>query len=161
MSNETIKDGMVVKLAYTLEVEGEVLEEATVDDALDYLHGAENIVPGLEYALNGKRVGDKLDITLQPADAYGEYDEDDMELIEKDDMPDEIEVGMELLLEDKDGNFFEATIREIRNDGVLLDFNYPLAGKVVTYHVEVLSIRPANKEELEHGHPHSEDYIHE
>ena len=161
MSNETIQDGLIVSLAYTLTVEDEVIEEATEEDPLDYLHGAENIVPGLEEALKGKRVGEKLSITLQPQDAYGDYDEDDMELISHEDMPEDIEVGMELMLEDEMGNFFEVTIKEIRDDGVLLDFNYPLAGKVVTYDVEIISIRQADKEELEHGHPHTNYHEHE
>jgi FKBP-type peptidyl-prolyl cis-trans isomerase SlyD len=151
---DTIADGLVVSVAYKLTVDGELIEEAGADDPLDYLHGAENIVPGLEQALTGKKVGDKFTVTLQPADAYGDYDEDDTDTLDREEMPDDIEVGMELLLEDEFGNFFEVTILEITDDEVVIDFNSPLAGKEVTYDIEVLAIREADEEEVEHGHPH-------
>jgi FKBP-type peptidyl-prolyl cis-trans isomerase SlyD len=163
MTSENIKNGMVVSLAYTLTADGQEVEHATADDPLDYLHGAENIVPGLERELAGKKVGDRFTITLEPEDAYGEYDEEDTDEIDRDDFPDEIEPGMELLLEDDDGNLFEATVKEVTDDLVVLDFNPPLAGKTVTYEVEVVSLRPADEEELAHGHPHSheDDYDYE
>ncbi len=153
----TIAEGMVVTLTYKLSIGDELIEDATADDPLEYLHGAENIVPGLEKALAGKKVGDKLSVTLQPADAYGEYDEEDTEVLDRSDLPDEIEVGMELLLEDEQGNFFEVIVKSINDDEVVIDFNSPLSGKVVTYDVEVLDIREADEEELAHGHPHGFD----
>jgi FKBP-type peptidyl-prolyl cis-trans isomerase SlyD len=163
MTSENIKDGMIVSLAYTLTADGQEVERATADDPLEYLHGAENIVPGLERALAGKKVGDRFTITLEPEDAYGEYDDEDLDEIDREEFPDEIEVGMEMLLEDDDGNLYEATVKEISDDMVVLDFNPPLAGKTVTYEVEVVSMRPADEEELAHGHPHSheDDYDYE
>lgn len=162
---DTIKDGLVVTLTYTLTVDGDVMETAPLEEPLDYLHGAENIVPGLEEALKGKKVGDKLTVTLKPEDAYGTYDEDDTEVVDRSDLPENVEVGMELLLEDEDGNMFEATIKEVNETDVVLDFNPPLAGKTVTYDVEIIAIRPADDDELAHGHPHSyeddEDYYDE
>jgi FKBP-type peptidyl-prolyl cis-trans isomerase SlyD len=155
MAPDTIKNGVVVGLSYTLTVGTEVIENAPADDPLEYLHGAENIVPGLEAKLTGKKVGDRLTVTLKPEEAYGEYDETNVEEVDRADMPDEIEVGMELLLEDEDGAFFEATVKQIKAKSVILDFNMPLAGETVTYDVEVLSIRPADEEELSNGHPHS------
>ncbi|GAB4325510.1 MAG: peptidylprolyl isomerase [Phototrophicales bacterium] len=158
---DQIKDNCVVSIAYRLFVDGEELEEATVDEPLEYLHGAENIVPGLEKALTGKKVGDKFTITLQPADAYGEYDEDDTEVVPREDIPDPVEPGMELLLEDEYGSFFEAVVKEVTDDEVVLDFNPPLAGYEVTYEVEVINIRPAEQEEIEQGFPYGyeEDYF--
>jgi FKBP-type peptidyl-prolyl cis-trans isomerase SlyD len=163
MTSENIKDGMIVSLAYTLTADGQEVERATADDPLEYLHGAENIVPGLERALAGKKVGDRFTITLEPEDAYGEYDDEDLDEIDREEFPDEIEVGMEMLLEDDDGNLYEATVKEISDDMVVLDFNPPLAGKTVTYEVEVVAMRPADEEELAHGHPHSheDDYDYE
>lgn len=155
MSSDQIADGFVISLAYTLKADGEIIEVAPQEEPLDYLHGAENIVPGLEAALTGKKVGDKMSVTLEPKDAYGEYDEEDTEWIERGDLPEEIEEGMELLLEDEDGNFFEATVKEVSDQGVLLDFNPMLAGKTVTYDVEIVGIRKADEEEMMHGHPHS------
>lgn len=155
----TISDGMVVSIAYTMKVEGEEIEDATVDDPLVYLHGAENIVPGLEDALTGKKVGDKFNIKLQPEDAYGEYDEDEIEEFDLDEFPDDedIEPGLELYLEDEDGNIIEASIKEIDGDVVVVDLNPPFAGKVVEYDVEVVAIRKADASEIEHGHAHDED----
>ena len=159
--SDTIQDGKVVSLTYILTSEGAEVERATKEDPVEYLHGAENIVPGLETALIGKKVGDKLNVTLEPQDGYGDYYEDDMDEVERDDIPtNDIEVGMELILEDDEGNLFEAYIKEISADTVLLDFNPPLAGKTLTYDVEVMSIRDADEEELEHGHVHGdEDWV--
>lgn len=152
-----IKNGVVVGIAYVLTVDGVEMDEASANEPLEYLHGAENIVPGLEKALTGKKIGDKFSVTLQPADAYGDYDEENVDTIDRDDFPDadSIEPGMELLLEDEDGYMMEALVKEVLDDAIVLDFNDPLAGKVVTYDVEVVTLRPADEEELAHGHAHS------
>jgi FKBP-type peptidyl-prolyl cis-trans isomerase SlyD len=159
----TIQDNMVVSLAYSLTADGEIIERATAEEPLDYLHGAENIVPGLEKALTGKTVGDRFTITLQPNEAYGDYDDNDLESVSKDDIPDveQLEPGMVVVLEDEEGYIFDAIVREVTNDAVILDFNPPLAGKVITYDVEVLGIRDAEEEELAAGQPYGfddEDY---
>lgn len=155
MSLDQITDGVVASIAYTLRVDGVEVEEATTDDPLEYLHGADNIVPGLERELTGKRVGDRFSVTLQPEDAYGEYDAEDVEIIDRSDLPETVEPGMEILIEDEEGFMYEAVVKEVTNDGVVLDFNPPLAGKVITYDVEVVALRQADDEELDHGHPHS------
>lgn len=159
MTVDTISDKVVVSLAYTLTSEGETIETATAEEPLDYLHGAENIVPGLETALLGKRVGDRFTITLQPAEAYGEYDGNDVETVPLEDFPDAdtMQEGMSIIMEDEDGYLFDAIIREIKGDTVILDFNPPLAGKTITYDVEVLDIREADEEELAAGQPYGFD----
>ena len=163
MTVDQIKNDVVATIAYKLTVDGEVLDEATADDPLEYLHGHENIISGLERELTGKRVGDSLTVTLGPDDAYGDYDPDDTQAIAREDLPEEIQVGMELLLEDDAGNFFEASVKKIGAAEVVLDFNPPLAGKTVTYEIAVLDIREADEDELDHGHVHSflEDFEHE
>lgn len=153
---ETIKDGVVVSTIYTLTVDGEVIEFATLEDPLEYLHGAENILPALEQALTGKTIGDKISLTLTPEEGYGEYDEDEIDEVDRDELPDEVEVGMDLLMEDEFGNFFEARVKEINDDVVVLDFNSTLAGKTVHYEIEVIGIRPAESDELDAGYPLSE-----
>lgn len=155
MAPDKIKDGVVVSIAYRLTADGEEVEIVPKEDPIEYLHGAENIVPGLEKALAGKAAGEKVSITLKPEDAYGEYDAEDVETVDREDLPDELEAGMEVLLEDNAGNFFEATIKEVSDESVTLDFNMPLAGKTITYDVEILELRDADEEELAHGHPHS------
>lgn len=159
MAVEQIANGVVVSLAYTLTVDGEEVGRATPEEPLEYLHGAENIVPGLENALAGKKVGDRLSVTLPPEEAYGEYDEDEIDEFDLDEMPadEELEEGMMVEVEDDDGYVYIGTVVEITDDTVVVDFNPPLAGKTLTFDVEVLALREADAEELEHGHPHSLD----
>jgi FKBP-type peptidyl-prolyl cis-trans isomerase SlyD len=151
-----IADNMVVSLAYTLVVDGEELSAATREEPMEYLHGYQEIVSGLEAALAGKKVGDRFSVTLEPAEAYGEYDEENLEEIDRSDIEDsdDLEVGMVLEVEDEDGFTYMAHVSELGGDTVLLDFNPPLAGKTLTYTVEVLDIRLADEDELEHGHAH-------
>lgn len=162
---ERITDGMVVSLAYRLTVEGEVVAQTDDGEPLEYLHGAQNIVPGLEAALDGKVVGDKISVTLTPDEAYGAYDEEDYEEVDRADIPDadQLEVGMVLEVEDEDGYSYMAFVKELTADTVVLDFNPPLAGKTLTYDVEVMSMRAATEEELAHGHVHGDghDYFEE
>lgn len=162
MAIETITDGVVVSLAYTLKVDGEQVEAADHDEPLDYLHGAGNIVPGLETLLEGKRVGDKIHATLPPDETYGDYDPDEVEEVERVtlDIDDDIEVGTVVEVEDEDGYAYIAIITAINDDTVTLDFNPPLAGKTLTYDVEVLSLREASDDELDHGHVHTGHHHH-
>ncbi len=155
-----ISDGMVVNLNYVLTVDGSVVAQTEGDEPMEYLHGADEILPGLEAALEGKQVGDKFSITLAPADAYGEYDDEDVEEIDRADIPnaDELEIGMVVEVEDEDGYEYMASVTKIGDQVVVLDFNPPLAGKTLTYDVEVLSIREATEEEIAHGHVHDEDW---
>jgi FKBP-type peptidyl-prolyl cis-trans isomerase SlyD len=157
--SDTISDGKVVSLAYVLTVDGQEVSRTDSTDPLEYLHGAQNIIPGLESALTGKKVGDKINVTLNPDEAYGDYDEEEVEEIDRDEMPEAeaLEEGMLVEVEDEDGYTYVATVTEITDDTVTLDFNPPLAGKTLTYNVEVLGLREANEEELDHGHPHSLD----
>jgi FKBP-type peptidyl-prolyl cis-trans isomerase SlyD len=150
---DTIQKDKVVSLAYTLTVDGEAVEQWDAEDPFEYLHGAENVVPGLEAALQGKAVGDKLSVTLSPTEGYGEYDPEDFDTFDKDELGD-AEVGMAVMLEDEDGYLFEGFITEITDGKVKVDFNPPLAGKTLNYEVEVLAIRDADADELAHGHVH-------
>ena len=156
MAIERIEDGVVVSLAYVLTVDGDEIARTEPGETMDYLHGAENIVPGLEAALTGKSVGDKFAVTLEPDDAYGEYDEENVEELDREDVPqaDELEKGMVIEVEDEEGFVYLAFVREVTPETIVLDYNPPLAGKTLTYEVEVLSIREADDEELAHGHPH-------
>jgi FKBP-type peptidyl-prolyl cis-trans isomerase SlyD len=157
MTIEKIENGVVVRLVYTLTVDGEVVDQAETEEPLEYLHGAENIVPGLETALIGKKVGDKVNVTLTPDQAYGDYDEDEVEEVDKADIDqaDELQTGMLIEAEDDEGYVTFGLVREITADTIILDFNPPLAGKTLTYDVQVVGLREADKDELAHGHPHS------
>jgi FKBP-type peptidyl-prolyl cis-trans isomerase SlyD len=153
---QRIEPGTVVSLAYKLTVDGQEVARTEVGEPMEYLHGAQNILPGLEASLEGKRVGDKFTVTLPPEDAYGDYDDEDIEQIDRQDIPDanQLEIGMVVEVEDEDGYSYVAHVREINDRVVVLDFNPPLAGKTLTYDVEVIGVRPASDEELSHGHAH-------
>lgn len=164
MQSETqrVASGMVVSIAYVLTVDHEQVASADASEPLEYLHGAQEILPGLEEALEGRRIGDKFSVTLPPDKAYGDYDEENIEELDREDMPDtdEFEVGMVVDVEDEDGYNYLAYIKEITGDTIVLDFNPPLAGKTLSYDVEVLAVRPASDDEVAHGHahgPHSHD----
>ncbi|QPC82509.1 peptidylprolyl isomerase [Phototrophicus methaneseepsis] len=150
-------NGMVGTIAYTLRVDGNEIEEVTADDGLEYLHGAENIVPGLEAALEGKQVGDAFSVTVQPAEGYGEYDEEAIEDFPTDDVSgaDSLEPGMEIEIMDEDDEVYEGTVMEVTKKYIRVDFNDPLAGKVLDYDVEVIDVRAATEEELKMGFPAS------
>jgi FKBP-type peptidyl-prolyl cis-trans isomerase SlyD len=155
---EVVQDGKVVSLAYTLRLaNGEVIDFSETDDPLEYLHGSENIVPGLERELTGLQVGDTKDVEVAPADGYGAYDPEDVEVLERGVLPKNLplKLGMVLGITDDEGNLSEAVVREISAKDVTLDFNHPLAGQKLFFSVEVLDVRNATEEELAHGHPHS------
>ncbi len=160
MAVETINDGVVVSLAYTLTVDGEEIESASREEPLDYLHGAGNIVPGLEELLAGKRVGDRVHATLPPDMAYGDYDPEETDRFEREllEIDVDLEIGMEVEVEDEDGYTYVATVTELSDDMVTLDFNPPLAGKTLTYDIEIVGLREATDEEVDHGHVHHHDH---
>jgi FKBP-type peptidyl-prolyl cis-trans isomerase SlyD len=160
MSVNQIADGVVVSLAYVLTVDGEEVGRASADEPLDYLHGAENVVPGLESALLGKHVGDRLSVTIPPEDGYGDYDEEEIDEFDREELDgaEDLEMGMLVEIADDEGYIYVGTVMEITEESVLVDFNPPFAGKTLNFDVQVLALREATAEERDHGHPHSPDY---
>ncbi len=154
---QSLTNDKVGVLAYKLTVDGEVVESVDRDTPIEYLHGAQNIVAGLENALVGKVTGDKFSVVVPAADAYGDYDEEDVEDVPAEEFDDleELTIGMEIEVMDEEGEFIEAVIVNITDEFVRLDYNAPLAGKVLHYEVEVLEVRDATEEELEMGFPES------
>jgi FKBP-type peptidyl-prolyl cis-trans isomerase SlyD len=163
MSNTLIAQDKVVSLAYSLkDEEGEVLDQSDAQEPFVYLHGAEQIVPGLENALTGLKVGDKKQVTVQPDEGYGEFNPDLRLTVKKTQFPAEAELveGLEFETTLQDGTPAIFTIVEIEGDQVTVDGNHPLAGEVLHFDVEVLSIRDATADELSHGHAHGADGHH-
>src|SRR5450432_488031 len=155
--SDVIKDGEVVSLSYTLKLsDGDVIDFSEADDPLEYLHGADNIIPGLEQQLTGLKVGDEKSVEVAPADGYGVYDPEEVEVVERKLMPKDVQLklGMVLQIEDEEGTLSEAFVREITPNDVKLDFNHPLAGQRLFFNVKVLGVREATAEEIAHGHPH-------
>ncbi|MBK8903828.1 MAG: peptidylprolyl isomerase [Anaerolineaceae bacterium] len=159
-----VKDGVVVTLDYTLRLDdGEVIDSSTDEGPLEYLHGYGQIIPGLEKALVGLGVGDRKTVVVPPDEAYGDVDMDAFEIVPRSMFPDDLELeeGLELSLRDVETDEpFDATIAEIRETEVMLDFNHPLAGETLHFEVHIPAIRAATAEELAHGHAHGGDGHH-
>jgi FKBP-type peptidyl-prolyl cis-trans isomerase SlyD len=145
----------VVSFQYTLkDNEGNVLD-ASQDKPLSYLHGHQNIIPGLENELSGLDVGAKKQVTVAPEQGYGEYrDELKMALPLAQFGARKPEVGMMVQLGTPNGDTMMATIVGIANNQAYLDGNHPLAGQTLHFDVEIVDIRDASSEEISHGHPH-------
>jgi len=133
-----IANNHVVSFHYKLtNAEGETLDQSQ-GEPLAYLHGAGNIIPGLENALTGKTVGDKFTVNVPAAEGYGEYNPD---LVQE--VPAQMFQGVEIV-----------TVKAVEGDNVVVDANFPLAGQDLTFEVEIVEIREASQEELDHGHVH-------
>ena len=149
----------VVSLNYELfDSTGELLER--VEEQISYLHGGyDGIFPLVEEALHGKSVGDKCSVTMQPDDAFGEYDHNLVEVEPRSSFPKEVTVGMQFEGAPEasdDDDFLLFTVVEVTDDEVTVDGNHPLAGKTLTFNCTVTGVRKATAEELEHGHVHEE-----
>ena len=161
MSIETLDQiaaGMVVEFHYTLTNEsGELLDQSEEGEPLEYLHGAGNIVPGLEDAMSGHVVGDKFKVTVPPEEAYGLRD-GDPKPVARSAFPEdaEVEAGMQFAVHGPDGRPVPVWVVDVEDDIVYIDFNHPLSGVALTFDVNVVSMRAATDEERQHGHPHGE-----
>lgn len=154
-----IADQHVVAIDYTLSNEaGEVIDSSAGAEPLVYLHGASNIIAGLEKALTGKAVGDELEVSIEPEDAYGEYSAELITTLGREmfEGVDELQVGMQFHASAPDGGMQIVTVRDIDGDDVTIDGNHPLAGQQLNFKVQVVSIRAASAEEVAHGHVHGE-----
>jgi FKBP-type peptidyl-prolyl cis-trans isomerase SlyD len=161
MPSSPIANDQVVTLRYRLTGEdGKVLDESG-DEGMEYLHGAENIVPGLEKKITGRSVGDKLSVVVAPEDGYGKRVGSPRK-VGRDAFPDdvELEVGMQFLAEDAAGEPLPVWVTGLTSTDVEIDANHPLAGVTLSFEVEILAVRPATKEELAHGHPHGPEGHH-
>ena len=155
---------MVVGLEYALwDVDGQLLDSSEDEGPLYYIHGHGQIIPGLEAALAGMALEDEQQVVVEPELAYGEYDPDAMEVVPLDVFPEdmELELGMSIDLYDEEADAtVEATVAEIRADDVLLDLNHPLAGETLRFMVRIVELRPATRDEIDHGHVHVPGHEH-
>ena len=148
-----------VSIEYTLTNDaGEVLDTSAGGEPLVYLHGASNIIPGLERELVGKQVGDELKVTVEPEEAYGEYTAELVAVLGRNmfEGVDELEVGMQFHASAPDGGMQIVTITALDGDEVTVDGNHPLAGQRLTFEVKVADVRDATADEIAHGHIHGE-----
>lgn len=153
-----IADNKIVLIHYTLSnLEDEVMDSSAGGEPLAYLHGKGNIVPGLEKELLGKTTGDKVNVEVSPEEGYGELNE---ELIQEVDRAafegvESIEVGMRFMAETAWGQQ-PVVVTAVTDETVIVDGNHPLADQSLKFDVEVVEVRDATEEELEHGHAHGE-----
>jgi len=153
-----VAKGKVVSFHYTLSDEtGEQLESSRERQPMSYLHGARNIIPGLEKALEGRSAGDSFQVTVAPAEAYGERNESNIQRIPAKHFrdPRRLEPGQIVSIQTRQGPV-QAVVRKVGRFNVDVDANHPLAGKTLTFDVEVTDVRDATEEESAHGHVHGQ-----
>ncbi len=152
-----IGDKMVVSMHYTLtDSEGTVLDSSEGADPLSYLHGAGNIIPGLEKALVGKVADDAVKVEVAPAEGYGEVSPELMQVVDKAAFQgvETLEKGMSFEAQGPNGEVQRVVIAKIEGDQVTVDGNHPLAGVTLNFDVKIVSVRDATEEEISHGHVH-------
>lgn len=157
-----IANEKVVYIHYTLtNQEGQTLDSSSGHEPLGYLHGAGNIIPGLEKALEGKEAGEKLNVSVTPDQAYGERDEALIQQVPRTAFEgvDVVEPGMQFQAQSPHGPML-VTVTHVESEEVTVDANHPLAGQTLTFDVEVAEVRDATEEELNHGHVHGADDAH-
>ena len=151
-----IAKNTVVAIDYVLKDDkGQVLDSSEGREPLSYLHGAGTIIPGLERELDGKHIGDQLEVAVAAKDAYGERNEALIQEVAREqfDGVDDLEVGMKFRVDSTQGPMV-ITVTRIGDEVVTVDGNHPLAGQNLNFAVNVREVREATEEELSHGHAH-------
>jgi len=159
MNMQVAKDTVVTLDYHVTDPDGEVVDAGR--EALVYLHGGfDDIFPKIEEALHGKKVGESVQVKLQPDEAFGDYDAELVQIEPRKDFPEELQVGMQFEggpEESDDEEFVIYRVTDVADDKVVLDGNHPLAGMALVFTCTVTAIRPASAEEMEHGHVHHPD----
>ncbi len=151
-----IATNSIVSFDYTLtNGDGQVLDTSSGKQPLSYLHGAGNIIPGLENELAGKQAGDNVKVTVAPAEAYGERDEKLVQPVPRAAFKgiDQIQPGMQFTAQSPQGARI-VTVVAVADEQVTIDANHPLAGQTLHFDVTIRDVRQATEDELNHGHAH-------
>jgi FKBP-type peptidyl-prolyl cis-trans isomerase SlyD len=151
-----IGQNCVVSINYELTNDaGEILDASPAGQPLIYLHGASNIIPGLEFELTGKAVGAQFDVTVQPEQGYGPRLAHLVQEVPREAFPDPdaITEGMRFSAQSDEGTL-SVVVTGVTNDLVTVDANHPLAGEVLHFAGSIAAVRGATSEEIAHGHPH-------
>lgn len=153
-----IKKHTVVTIDYELkDDDGNIIDATEGSDPLHYLHGTDNLIEGLEKALDGKKTGDSVSVSVSPEQGYGERDEAKIQPVPKDSFDDQtqLQAGKQFMAQSPEGEHLTITIVEVTDDKVVVDSNHPLAGKNLNFKVEIKRVREATQEEIDHGHVHA------
>ena len=151
-----IKKNTVASLNYVLKDDEDNVLDQSDSGNFAYLVGTGQIIPGLENAVEGKQAGDQLNVSIMAVDAYGERTLEKIQRVPQTMFPQDVDIkpGMQFEAQASDENVSIATVDSIDGDVVVVDHNHPLAGKNLHFEVEVVDVREASAEELEHGHVH-------
>jgi FKBP-type peptidyl-prolyl cis-trans isomerase SlyD len=162
MSIESVKDGVVVSMEYSLHVDGELLDTSDGQGPLQFLVGYGNVISGLESEMMGMKIGDSKQVVVQPEDGYGEFDDAAFMEVPRAQFPKDmqLEEGVELTVRDDEGHAQYARVETVGASTVTLNFNHPLAGAELHFNVKVIALREPSEEELEHGHVHEDGHHH-
>lgn len=161
-----IAPNTVVSITYVLRennAEGEVVQEVNPKDPFRFLFGVGQLLPEFEANILGKKQGDKVAFGVESANAYGEFDEEQVISLPKSSFvvdgvvaEEFLRIGALIPLQTQDGHQLTGTVSAIEEEDVKVDLNHPLAGKDLHFSVEVLDVRTATAEEIAHGHVHGE-----
>jgi FKBP-type peptidyl-prolyl cis-trans isomerase SlyD len=154
---DKIEVDSVVSIHYSLSLDGgEQIDSSQGSAPLDYLHGHDNIVPGLEEELTGRQVGDKLSVAVPPEKGYGIHDPQGVQDLPRSTFPEGLELQPNVMLQGQDaqGQPVQLRVVDVSDETVKVDLNHPLAGHNLNFEVEIMGIRSATQEELSHGHVH-------
>ena len=151
----TVQDKMVVAIHYTLtNQDGEELDTSFGFDPLYYVHGSQNIVPGLQNGIQGLTVGAKTKVVVEPKDGYGEKKSEGSVAVPKNSFPPNMEIQPRMMFhtEGPDGQPVPLWVTSVTDTDVMVDTDHPLAGVTLNFDVEIVEIRAASEEEISEGH---------
>ena len=153
MDKLVVKNQTVASVHYrgTLANTGELFDQSEEGEPLEFIVGFQQMIPGFESALIGKSVGDQLTFNLSPEQAYGAHNPQGVKTLPLSQLPDEIEVGQRLALQTPDGQVIPLRVTEKTDETATLDMNHELAGKALTFEVEIIELREASAEEISRG----------
>ena len=154
----SLTKNQVASVAYTLTVDDQVIDQADKENPMEFIQGVGGMIPGFEKALEGKSIGDSFSVSVAPAEAYGERNDELTQDVTREmfaGVPDDQLVAGAQFQAQTDAGVEVITIAAVDGDNVKIDANHPLAGQTLNFDVEMLDIREATAEELEHGHVHA------
>jgi FKBP-type peptidyl-prolyl cis-trans isomerase SlyD len=133
--------GKQIALEYSFKSEdNQVVDSNVGKPPLTYTHGANQVISGIESAVEGMRVGEAKQVVVSPVDGFGEHNPNAVQEVDKRRLPRDIQVGTQISLKDKDGRDYRSKVTQINHHTVLLDFNHPLAGKTLFFNLKVVAI---------------------
>ncbi|NLM01152.1 MAG: peptidylprolyl isomerase [Treponema sp.] len=142
-----VEKGKVISIEYTLkDAEGEVMDTTEGVGPMDYIHGMQALIPGLEKEMEGKKTGDAFSVVVEPADAYGDYSDELVLDVPRSNFPADVDIQVGMQFEAESGH--AVTILEIKDDTIKIDANHPLAGEKLFFDIKIVDIREPTKEEL-------------